>query len=348
MVLKSLTLQNFRNYSQKEFSFSSGITLAVGPNAIGKTNLLEAIYLLASGKSFRAGLESEMIGYNQEIARVKGRVESEEKKDLEIVLTKGEIGGEKTTRKKFLVNGIGRRMLDFAGNLRAVYFRPEDLDLVTDSPSLRRKYLDMVLGQVDREYLRNLFSYEKGLRQRNKLLERIRDEVASRSQLLFWDQLLIKAGNYLTDKRGEYLEFCNQQKSPLNYQIDYDKSIISPARLEEYAVEEVAAASTLVGPHRDDFTFKLESRDLHAFGSRGEQRLGVLWLKLAELEFISEKTKERPILLLDDIFSELDKDHRKMVLKVIPKQQTIITTTDSFLIGEKYLGPMELLKLDSP
>jgi DNA replication and repair protein RecF len=352
MIISKLRLQDFRLYTKKEFAFEGKNTLIVGQNTVGKTNILEAIYLLASGKSFRAGLESEMISYDQEIARVKGRIENEEITDLEIVLTRGEVGGEKTAKKKFLVNGVSRRMFDFVGKLKAVYFRPEDLDLVTDSPSLRRKYLDMVLGQVDKEYLRNLLSFEKGLRQRNKLLERIREEGVSRSQLLFWDQLLIRTGNYLTNSRGKFIDFCNQQPTTsnkqqikLDYQLEYDKSVISPARLEEYAVEEVAAASTLVGPHRDDFCFLLKNRELHAFGSRGEQRLGVLWLKLAELEFIYSQTNERPALLLDDIFSELDEKHRELVMEVIPKQQTIITTTDLNLVAIDCQEKMEVIKL---
>lgn len=353
MIISKLRLQNFRLYSKKELAFDGKKTLIVGQNTVGKTNILEAIYLLASGKSFRAGLESEMIAWNEEVGRVKGEVErardervESEKTGLEIVLTRGEVLGEKTAKKKFLINGVSRRMIDLVGKLKAVYFRPEDLDLVTDSPSLRRKYLDMVLGQVDKEYLRNLLSYEKGLRQRNKLLEKIREEGVPRSQLLFWDQLLIKTGNYLTTRREEFIEYVNRQTyEGLEYQLEYDKSVISPARLEEYASEEVAAASTLVGPHRDDFCFLLKKRDLHAFGSRGEQRLGVLWLKLAELEFISDQTQERPILLLDDIFSELDEKHRELVLEVIGKQQTIITTTDLDWVDKGYLGKIEVLKL---
>lgn len=346
MQLKQIFLQNFRNYSQKEFSLLAGTTLIVGQNASGKTNLLEAIYLLATGKSFRAGLESEMIGYGAEISRVKGEIKSEEKNNLEIILTRGEVAGERVARKKYLVNGVTKRQMDFVGCLRAVYFRPEDLELVTDSPSLRRKYLDSVLSQADREYLRSLLSYEKGLRQRNKLLERIRDEGAPRSQLLFWDQLLIRNGEYLTRKREEFINFVNNyQLSILNYQLEYDRSIISPARLEEYANEEVAAAATLVGPHRDDFAFKLKDRDLHAFGSRGEQRLAILWLKLAELEFMAQAIAGRPILLLDDIFSELDKGHRNLVLEVIPHQQTIITTTDIHQVDPEFRKKLEVVNL---
>jgi len=362
MILKRLRLQTFRSYLRKEFAFSDGITLIVGPNTSGKTNLLEGIYLLSSGKSFRAGLEQEMIAYKESLARVKGRILNKEKTDLEIILTRGELLGEKVARKKYLVNGISKRAIDFVGNLRSVYFGPEDLDLVTGSPSLRRKYLDSVLSQVDREYSRFALSYEKGLRQRNRLLERIRDEGASRSQLLFWNQLLIKSGDYITRKREEFIEFCNNSQFPLagkqffslpnfRFSLEYDKSIISPSRLEDYAEEEIAAAATLVGPHRDDFGIRIypnESklgRDLSVYGSRGEQRLSVLWLKLAELEFISQKAGERPVLLLDDIFSELDQKHRKLVLEVIPRQQTIITTTDLHLAKPEAGEKMEVINL---
>lgn len=362
MILKQLRLTDFRNYAKKEFEFSEKTSLIVGANTVGKTNILEAIYLLATGKSFRAGLENEMINYDQEIARVKGRVLNDEQMDLEIVLTRGEVGGEKVAKKRFLVNGITRRMADFVGNLKAVYFRPEDLELVTDSPSLRRKYLDQVLFQVDKEYARNSLSYEKAVRQRNRLLERIREEGVSPSQLVFWNQLLIRNGEYITKSREEFINFINNYPISIsNYQVEYDKSIISPARLEEYAMEEIAAAATLVGPHRDDFIFKVKGqegekarwRDLHAFGSRGEQRLGVLWLKLCELEFIAMKVghpstgsgQGRPILLLDDIFSELDEEHRNLVLEIIPAQQTIITTTDLDPVEKKVLKNIEVVKL---
>jgi DNA replication and repair protein RecF len=359
MILTKLRLQNFRNYQKQEFEFSDKTTLVAGPNTSGKTNLLEGIYLLATGKSFRAGLEQEMIKYDQDLARVKGRIINKETTDLEIILTRGEVLGEKVAKKKYQINGISKRAMDFVGRLLAVYFGPEDLDLVTNSPALRRRYLDSVLEQINREYARATLSYEKGLRQRNKLLERIRDESASRSQLLFWNQLLIRNGEYITQKREEFIEFCNTQNTTRNtsnvsrvtyhvlpmFRLEYDKSIISPARLEEYAKEEVAAGATLVGPHRDDFTFRLKTRNLSAFGSRGEQRLSILWLKLAELEFISQKTQKRPVLLLDDIFSELDRKHRKLVLEVIPKQQTIITTTDLHLVEKDYLKKMEMIKL---
>lgn len=335
MTLTSLVLQNFRSYSKKSWSFSPGTTCIVGPNAVGKTNVLEAIMLLATSKSFHAGADRECIRWGSEIARVMVSLQEEK---LEVMLTQGMVSGQPTPLKKYMVNGISRRAIDFVGMLRAVLFWPEDLEIVTDSPSIRRKYLDTVLVQTDREYRRNLISYERGLRQRNKLLDLVKEGTASRSQLLFWNQLLIAAGGYITDKRASYIAFVNATTlSNHHFLLTYDKSIISEARLMQYKDEEVAAKSTLVGPHRDDFTLSSQEhgdttrdgyRDLSKFGSRGEQRLAVLWLKMAELAYIAHETGSRPILLLDDIFSELDEEHRALVAHVTTEQQTIITSAD--------------------
>jgi DNA replication and repair protein RecF len=355
VILKSLSLQNFRNYSQKEFNFSSGINLVVGSNAVGKTNLLEAIYLLATGRSFRAEVEAEMISYQSQISNLKCQIylgESKNSEALEIILTRGEINGKRVAKKIYKVNGVGRRMIDFVGRLRVVYFGPEDLEIVVDSPARRRDYLDSVLEQVDREYRRASLSYKKGLRQRNKLLEQIRDEGKPRSVLYFWDRLLIENGEVITKKREEFIDFVNQQPSYFEkLELVYDKSIISPQRLVQYAEEEVLAGATLVGPHRDDVKFQISNskfqikRDLSLFGSRGEQRIAVFCLKLAEMEFVTQKTGSRPVLLLDDIFSELDHQRRKHLLEVIPRQQTIITTTDLHLVEPELRKKMAVIKL---
>lgn len=343
MNIEKLELANFRNFKKKRFLFTPKTTVIVGPNASGKTNILEAIYLLSTGKSFKAKLNEEMINHNQEIARASGSFKGGEK--MEAVLTRGTINigttrEEKTPRKRLLVNGVGKRLFNFAGLFKTVLFGPEDLDLVTESPSVRRNFLDMVLSQVDGEYRRAILSYEKGLRRRNKILYRIREEGMRRSSLLFWNKLLVKNGDYVSNARQKLIDFINSTK-PINkedFKMEYDKSAISEARLEQYAREEVAAATTLVGPHRDDFCLKLKkkkkSRALDRYGSRGEQRMGVLWLKLAELAFLESETEEKPTLLLDDIFSELDHEHRDVVMKVIEGQQTIITTADPDFIKE--------------
>lgn len=355
MIISKLYLTDFRNFNKRSLGLSENISVIVGPNAIGKTNVLEAMFLMSSGKSFRARLEEEMVAYNSEISRIKGLIRADNQNTkLEVVLTRGriEIGEnkfEKVPRKKLLVNGVAKRLLDFAGNLKVVLFGPWDLDLVTESPSLRRRFLDNVLSQVDRDYRRASLSYEKGLRQRNKLLWQLREDSSvafrntGRARLLFWDKLLIRNGDYIARRREEFIDFVNSHKSQIStdYSLEYDKSAISESRLQEYKEEEIAAATTLVGPHRDDFIFRISGhksqvtslfRELAPYGSRGEQRMAVLWLKLAELDFIKESTDEKPVLLLDDIFSELDHEHRGVVMKVARSQQTIITTADPHFV----------------
>jgi DNA replication and repair protein RecF len=360
-MVKSIQLSNFRNFRSKSLEFSDKITVISGPNATGKTNILESLFLLSTGRSFKARVESESIKYEESIASITGVISDAK---LEVKITRGDNGWPK---KKLLVNGVPKRMIDFAGNFKVVLFGPWDMDLVTASPSLRRKFLDGVLCQVDREYRRSILSYEKGIRQRNKLLYHIREDLSTpfgrsgqlgyRSQLLFWNQLLIKNGNYITEAREKFIEFCNStySLSTIRYSLNYDRSVISEGRLEQYKNEEVAAATTLVGPHRDDFVFfKDNKRELAAYGSRGEQRMGILWLKMAELDYIekagqsanpstSSGSDSRPTLLLDDIFSELDDSHREVVVNMIGNQQTIITTADEHnVIESKKVERIEL------
>ena len=336
-MLKKLKLTNFRNFTNKEIEFSEGVNVINAPNAKGKTNILEAIFFLATGKSFKARKEEECIKHNVEIARISAY--GLEHNALEIVLTKGvdglPAGRQGWPKKKFLVNGVSKRAIDFSDNIKTVLFGPWDMDLVAGPPAIRRKFLDTVLSQVDREYRRTIGSYEKGIRQRNRLLFRIREENVSRNNLLFWNQLLIKNGNYITEKRQDLIEFINSRWSLItgHYSLEYDSSVISEGRLEQYKNEEIATGMTLVGPHRDDFVFqtlnsKSEILNLATYGSRGEQRMAILWLKLAELSFVEQKTSELPILLLDDIFSELDHHHRKVVLDNIRNHQVIITSAD--------------------
>ncbi len=361
MYLKNINLTNFRLFAQKQLEFDKQSSLIIGPNASGKTNVLEAIYLLATGKSFRALKEEEMIENGQQLARVEIRLDEDL---LQIILTRGEVQGKKTARKLYKINGVGKRWRDFTQNLLCVLFRPEDIDLISGSPSLRRNYLDLVLEQTDWRYRAASLTYQKGLRQRNRLLDRINQGEASPAQLTFWNQLLIKNGSLITEKRQELVEFYNQflNKCDRLYQekrkveVSYDKSIISEQRLDKYKQAELGAGVTLVGPHRDDLIFELKScdrsnnerfqnnRNLTSYGSRGEQRMAVFAIKLAEVEFILTKTGKRPVLLLDDIFSELDQIHRDHILTIIPKQQTIITTTDADLIDPKLYAKIKKIK----
>lgn len=345
MILKRISLQNFRSYEQSVFEFDEKATLIVGANTSGKTNLIEAISMFSSGKSFRAEKDDQLIKFGQEIARIKALVRNQENEEneLEIVVVSGQFSGKKNVSKKFLINGVARKRVDFADNFSAVLFSPEDLDIIIDAPSLRRRFLDNVLEQVDKEYRIAVIAYAKGIRQRNALLEITREQgTRNEKQFEYWDHLVIENGGIITKKREEFLNFVNtKEKEIFDFAAFYDKSIISKARLEQYMDAEVGAAVTLVGPHRDDFSVSMyddirqTTHDIKAYGSRGQQRLVILQLKLLELLYIEKMLGYRPVLLLDDIFSELDEEHINLILEMLGKQQTIITTAHKELIPVK-------------
>ena len=346
-MLKSIHLQNFRSYKKTDFTFSNTSTLIVGPNTIGKSNLLEAIFLISTGKSFRTDKDSQMLLLGKEVGRVKAKVDDLE---LEVVVTNGNVGGIKSQYKKFLVNGVSKRRVDFAGNLLAVLFSPADLEIIVDSPSLRRNFLDNVLEQVDREYRIASITFTKSLRQRNALLELAKEKgIRNEKQFEYWDNLVIQNGQIITQKRQEFIDFVNNSKKDIfNFFINYDKSIISRQRLDQYSLEEKLAGVTLVGPHRDDFSIIMKGKseeDVKYFGSRGQQRLAILQLKTLEINFIEKTVGKRPLLLLDDIFSELDTGHINLVLDQIGKQQTILTTTHKEFVAKIVLKKMEVIEL---
>lgn len=352
MTLKKIFLQNFRSYHKHEFDFEE-TTLIVGPNTSGKTNLIESVFLLSSGKSFRTDKDVQMLKFGEDFGRVKGWVAPEinagETEELEVIVTNGLING-KSQYKKFLVNGVSKRRVDFAGKLLSVIFSPQDLDIIIDSPGLRRNFLDEVLEQVDRGYRQALISYVKAIRQRNALLERTR-ETGERfdKQFEYWDNLVIENGKYITQKREEFIDFVNTEKKDIfDFEIAYDKSIISRERLDQYSREEVLSGVTLVGPHRDDFSVLMPTqaktaRDIKFFGSRGQQRLAILQLKNFQLKYIEKFLGQRPVLILDDIFSELDEGHIGLVFDEIGRQQTIITTTHMEFIPKKLLKKMKII-----
>ncbi len=353
-MLAKLSLQNFRNYKKREFSLSPTATLIVGPNAIGKTNILEAIYLLATGKSFRAETEKEVIRDEESVARIAGELSGES--ELEITWDK-----RSRFQKLYKLNGVGKRQVDFVGNVFAVLFSPLDLELVVNGPAVRRRYLDFVLSQVHKDYRVASHIYERALRQRNRILKGAREQgLGARSiveRLSYWNELLIANGQIIHGRRKDYLQFLTEsQNAVFPIALHYDHSTISTERLAKYAEAEIGAAATLVGPHRDDFkvfeSFEGKTRDIHLFGSRGEQRLAVLAMKLGELEYLNiqcamSNGQSQAILLLDDIFSELDPKNRHHVLEIIPQHQTIMTTTDAGLVGVAYLKTVQLVDLDA-
>ncbi len=330
MILSQLSIVDFRNYLSRDLDFTPGINVVWGKNASGKTNLLEAIYLLSTGESFRAKMIDEMVGFGKEMGRVNGRLfQDEEKREIEVLVTKGLVGGQKTLKRKYFMDGAAKRKSDFVGQFPVVIFRPEDMDMLTGTPDGRRNFMDMALNQVSETYKRSLATYTQALRRRNKLLDVIREGLATRYALTFWDGLLIKHGNILSEERGRLVDFINDLwgRSELfnNLKLEYDRSIVSEARLLQYTDEELAVGHTLVGPHKDDFSV-FQEKNLGIYGSRGEQRMAVLALKLGEIYFIEEKLVNKPLLLLDDIFSELDEVHKREVLRVMSGRQVVVTT----------------------
>ena len=319
--------------------------MIVGPNTSGKSNLIEAVFFLASGRSFRTDKDDQLVKLNKGIARIKAKAED---KNLEVMIVKEGEEGQLRSFKKYLVNGVNKRKADFVGNFFAVLFAPNDLEIIIGSPGRRRDFLDNILVQTDREYRLAMGFYEKGLRIRNALLHKAKETGRrSEKEFTYWDNLLIVQGQKITGKREELIRYLNDSKKDiLNFEIFYDKSIVSKDRLAQYRNAEVASGVTLVGPHRDDLLINLkEDQDIKYFGSRGQQRLAVLQLKILELNYIEKATQNKPTLLLDDIFSELDEDHIKLVLDMIGDQQTIITTTHEEFIPKKLLNMTKVIKL---
>lgn len=355
MYLNRIQLQNFRSYTKASFDFSEGITVIVGPNTAGKTNLLEAIHLLSTGKSFKSQQDEDLIRFDQTLARVEGILDDETV--LAVMVGKGTAFGKSSLVKKYLVNNVPKRRIDFASFLPIVFFSPVDLALITDSPGNRRRFFDHVLEQVDKEYRASLVTYEKAIRQRNALLQKAKETGRRGNEKMFeyWDGLVILHGQKITKMREEFIGILNMAKKPVfNFLITYDKSVISKERLLQYKDAEVGAGVTLVGPHRDDFWVYMDpsagsgqvDKEVKSFGSRGQQRLAVLQLKLLEMQHIEDVLGKKPLLLLDDIFSELDNGHIRLVSEMIGGSQTILTTTHEEFVKNGFLKEAKIITLE--
>lgn len=358
MYLQGLSLQNFRNYSSKTLLFSQPITIVVAPNASGKTNLLEALHLLSTGESFRAGAVDDFIQVDQEYGRIKGKISKDgEESEIELLLTRGVVAGKRSAKKIFSVNGVRRVKQKVVGHLSVVSFIPEDLRLITGSPARRRSFLNDLLSQLDPEYTHALTTYEQTLKRRNKLLQLIRDNKIPATTLSYWNTSLLKHGVYLQEQRRQLFDRFTAIPFPMELSIQYDPSVISEARMAQYAEAELAVGHTLVGPHKDDYMvhFELNSQPpttnhqpLSTHGSRGQQRMGVLWLKIAAFTFLKEKNGTPPLLLLDDIFSELDIKNRQLVLDLIAQTQTILSSAEEEVLELEELKQADIIRLWKP
>jgi len=340
MFIQRIELKDFRSYKDFKLDFTKDIVGIIGENTAGKTSILEAIEILSRGKSSRTSLDSDVVRTKANFSSLNLKVTNDQDLDLFYIIEKDEYGRSKKTYK---VNGVSKSLRNFSGNLTSVLFTPEDIRLILGSPGRRRDYLDSIFFQFDKAYKKILSSYNRSLKQINALLRLIQENRAQVSDLDVWLDNLILTGNVITKMRTEFFdeigEFIEKSAVVLSsgweMKIKYIPSIISKKKIEENMYKILASKHMLYGPHRDDYEFEVningngEFLPLRDFGSRGQQRIGALMFKLAELEYIAVKTNIRPVLLLDDVFSELDDIRRKKVLDYSNKQQTIITTTDA-------------------
>lgn len=335
-TIQVLQLQNFRCFANSVFSFDAKQTLIIGRNGAGKTNILEALALLSTGSSFRTHTLSECVKLGCEVAHIaaKALIDAEEEQlQASIVSKHSELHTRASSR--FQRNGVKKRKSEVVGVLKSVVFRPEDVEIITGSPSVKRDFLDSVLVQVSPKYYQALREYERAVKHRNKLILQLREGTVTRRDFVFWDQLLITHGDVLTRERARFIHFVNTYVNfPIKGEMQYDSSLMTEERLHQYAVAEVAAGKTLVGPHRDSLQVLQELQqgeplaDVADFGSRGQQRMAILWLKLASLAFIEQETRINPILLLDDVFSELDEQNREILFPLFENHQVILTSAE--------------------
>lgn len=286
----------------------------------------------------------DCISEGQDFARIEAEVrEKEGSVGLVVILATR----ESRFSKKYLVNNVSRRLVDFASRFPSVLFTPEDLEIITDSPSIRRNYINSILVQTDKKYRVSLGIYEKAIRHRNRMLYLTREgkKYFGPAEFEYWDNIVIQNGNIVTEARDKLINHINEfEKEVFPFDIYYDKSTITSERLAKYYDAERASATTLVGPQRDDFFFRFRGTEkaISEFGSRGEQRLTIFQMKIIEAFYIKEKTDIVPTLLLDDIFSELDSTNIHRVLDLLPHQQTILTTTHKEFVPKKILEKEEV------
>lgn len=367
MHLRNVELTNFRSYHSLELSLEPGLTVLHGDNGVGKSNLLEASYLLAIGKSYHASTERELVSWNAAevggmciiagtIARADGDV------DLRVGLDCA--GQSNTAQKRIRINGVPKRASDMVGALSAVLFTAEDIDLIFGSPQGRRRYLDIMLSQLGGQYVQALQRYQRVLTQRNALLRSIRDGRASDSELAFWDESLCREGAIVLGARFDAmqrlvplvsdaftrLEATDQLEISYAATVDFDErpSIEAFATaLESHRGAERHAGMTLVGPHRDDLMIGMNGVEMSKHASRGQARLAALSLRVAEASVLEERRGDPPVILFDDVLSELDDRRRTLVLEETARHtQAIVTTTDVDLVPANYLSSAHRMRIE--
>ncbi|WP_166245793.1 DNA replication/repair protein RecF [Paenibacillus turpanensis] len=346
MFLQSLALTDYRNYERLELETGNRVNLIIGPNAQGKTNLLEAIYVMSLTKSHRTHKDRELIRWNAERASLRAQLD---KKYGAVSLDLSIASSGKTAK----INGLEQRKLSaYIGALNVVLFAPEDLDIVKGAPNIRRRFLDMEIGQIQPTYLHHLSQYQKTLVQRNNFLKQSSGSLssASKTMLEVWDEQLANFGIKIMKKRQNFIKKLQiwaeslhrgitngQEQLDIVYQpaIEIEESEEESVLFERFMLklshmreQDLRRGTTQTGPHRDDIHFYINGKEAHVFGSQGQQRTTALSLKLAEIELIHEEVGEYPLLLLDDVLSELDQYRQTQLIETFQtKVQTFITST---------------------
>jgi DNA replication and repair protein RecF len=341
MRLDHIKLENFRNHL--DFETDLGQTTAIiGRNGRGKSNILEAITILSACRSFREEDKRNLVNYDSAYARVTGD-------SLEVFIQK-----DPNLLFRAKEKGLVRKQSDYVGLLKSVIFSPESILIVSGSPRLRRRFIDIMISQEDQYYLKNLIQFEKIRKERNSLLTAICERRATEDQLDFWDKEFVEKGESIIAKRLSAIDFLNSKISALYKQIsgkDADELMINyenscgEESLERKMINmrqrEIWAKRSLCGPHRDDISFYLNKKEAASFASRGETRSVMLALKIAELNYLEAECEDKPILLLDDLFSEFDADRRGHLSRLVADYQTVMTTTD------KKQFPKELIEIST-
>ena len=364
MKLTNLQLQNFRNYESVQLEFTDGVHVFIGENAQGKTNLMESIYALAMTKSHRTTNDKELIRWNKEFATIKGTVEkTATKTNLELQFSKkGKIAKVNYLEQK--------RLSSYLGNLNVILFAPENLTLVKGSPQNRRKFVDMELGQMSSLYLYDLVEYNRVLKQRNTYLKQLAIKKKQPDEYLeVLSEMLSELASKIVFHRLDFMKQLEALAIPIHdqlslgrekFSVSYQATIpledgLTPSQMKEIYIDqfkknqtrEADQATTLIGPHRDDLIFYLNEVPVQTYGSQGQQRSTVLSLKLAEIELMKLSTGEYPLLLLDDVLSELDDDRQTHLIKAIEnKVQTFITTTSLDGIKQQFINEPVVIPIE--
>ena len=334
MYIKSIQLTGYRNYKNETVYFDKGTNILFGDNAQGKTNILESIFMCATTKSHKGSKDKEIVGFDEPEAHITlyfDKAGDEYKIDMLL---------RKDKSKVIALNGLKiRRATEILGILNVVLFSPEDLNIIKNGPAERRRFIDIELCQLDNIYLYNLTKYTKIVEQRNKLIKDSYDNKELIDTLSIWDMQLVSYGNLIIEKRKKFIEELNEIIKDIhnkltnrreNIEIIYEPDV-EPEEFEKALKKnrdkDIKLKQTGVGPHRDDFSFIVNGIDIRKFGSQGQQRTAALSLKLSEIELVKRVTGHVPVLLLDDVLSELDRKRQNYLLNTIGDIQTIITCT---------------------